>query len=137
VVHWEAKFPAIAISVAAVRGEIAAIARRCGLDAERVAGVKLAVSEAATNVVMHAYRNRRPPPEGSIAATVVAEHGELVVVIADDGLGMAPRPDSPGLGLGLPIIASIAERVQVVSRAQGTAIYMVFPCPASAAAPAS
>jgi serine/threonine-protein kinase RsbW len=134
VAHWQARLPAIPLSVGAIRGEVEAIARRCRMDEERVGDVKLAVSEAATNVVVHAYRDRDPPPGGgTIAATAIAEEGELVVVIADDGLGMSPRPDSPGLGLGLSLIASLAERVQVVGRPRGLAIYMVFGCPASAA----
>jgi serine/threonine-protein kinase RsbW len=133
VVHWEARFPAIPLSVGAIRGEIEAIARRCRLDEKRVGDIKLAVSEAATNVVVHAYRDRDPPPGGgTIAATAIAEHGELVVVVADDGLGMSARADSPGLGLGLPVIASLAERFQVIGRRKGMAIYMVFGCPASA-----
>ena len=38
---------------------------------------------------------------------------ELTVVVRDEGEGIAPRPDSPGLGLGLPLIASLAENVQL------------------------
>ena len=46
-----------------------------------------------------------------VLATLLGE--ELTVVVRDEGEGIAPRPDSPGLGLGLPLIASLAENVQL------------------------
>src|SRR4051812_35021582 len=69
--------------------------------------IALAVSEACANVVMHAYVNAAAP--GSL--TVEASHlnGELVVAVRDEGRGMQPRPDSPGLGLGLSIIGRLAQ----------------------------
>jgi len=46
---------------------------------------------------------------------------------------MAPRVDSPGLGLGLPLITALADEVEVVSSEEGgTEITIVFPCPAGA-----
>jgi serine/threonine-protein kinase RsbW/stage II sporulation protein AB (anti-sigma F factor) len=33
--------------------------------------------------------------------------------VRDWGQGIRPRPDSPGLGLGLSLIAALAERVQL------------------------
>jgi anti-sigma regulatory factor (Ser/Thr protein kinase) len=32
---------------------------------------------------------------------------------------MTPRPDSPGLGLGLPLLAALTERFEVQSRPGG------------------
>jgi anti-sigma regulatory factor (Ser/Thr protein kinase) len=37
----------------------------------------------------------------------------LTVVIRDSGRGIVPRPDSPGLGLGLPLIATLAESLEL------------------------
>lgn len=51
----------------------------------------------------------------------------LQVVIADEGRGMASRPDSPGLGLGLPLMASLTTALEVrPSPAGGTEIWMTF-----------
>jgi anti-sigma regulatory factor (Ser/Thr protein kinase) len=130
-VHWEATYPPLERSVGVIRGEMEAIARQCGLQEAGICDVKLAVSEAATNAVVHAFRDREPPPRGTITVTAITAMGELFIVIADDGIGMAPRADSPGLGLGLPLIATLAARAEIVTRHRGTAIYMVFPCPAS------
>jgi anti-sigma regulatory factor (Ser/Thr protein kinase) len=132
VVHWEATYPPQEDSVGVIRGEMEAIARRCGLEETGVGDVKLAVSEAATNAVMHAYRDR-PAPDGTITVTAITAMGELFIIVADDGMGMAPRADSPGLGLGLSLIATLSDRTEIITRARGTAIYMVFACPLSAA----
>jgi serine/threonine-protein kinase RsbW len=128
VAHWRARLPATDAAAHVLRGEMAAIARRCGLSSERINDVKLAVSEAVTNVVQHAYRDE---DAGDVTGTAHTEHGTLRIVIADSGLGMAPRPDSPGLGLGLPLIAQVADTVEVISNGDGTEIRMTFPCPAA------
>ena len=52
-------------------------------------------------------------------------------MVCDNGLGMSPRTDSPGLGLGLPVIAEVADRVEVVDGAPGTQLRMTFDCPRS------
>ena len=106
-----------------MRREIAAFASRCGMDPEGVEAVRLAVSEAATNAVVHAYREA----QGSLAVRATVRDGELLVVVCDTGVGLVPRPDSPGLGLGMPLIASVTSRFQVVSDDAGTEVHMAFP----------
>lgn len=104
-----------------------AIARECGLDAQHVSDVALAVSEAATNAVVHSQAQL-------ITVTAERSEGRLTIVIADDGVGMTPRPDSPGMGLGLPIIATVTERFEIVSSEGRTEVHMTFGCPADLAA---
>jgi serine/threonine-protein kinase RsbW len=91
--------------------------------------LRLAASEALTNCVLHAFLDREP---GTITASlrVGAASGELELVVADDGSGMAPRTDSPGLGLGLGLISRITERVSVgvPLSGKGTELRMTFPC---------
>jgi hypothetical protein len=50
-------------------------------------------------------------------------------VIGDSGSGMVERRDSPGLGVGLSVIATVAERLRIVSSPCGTRIHMTFRCP--------
>jgi anti-sigma regulatory factor (Ser/Thr protein kinase) len=89
--------------------------------------VVLAVSEAVTNVVVHAYRDcDADAPPGHVHVTVTVEPDELLVAVSDDGVGLTPRADSPGLGLGLPIIAALADRFEVQERAGGTRVLMGF-----------
>ncbi|MCW2967514.1 MAG: putative anti-sigma regulatory factor, serine/threonine protein kinase [Solirubrobacteraceae bacterium] len=128
--RFEGSFPAVGPGVGAIRRRMAALARECGLDERAIGDVALAVSEAATNVVVHAYAEA----PGSIHVTADHAGGELTIVIADDGPGLVPRTDSPGLGLGLPIIASVVRRLEVVTEGGGTQVHMVFDCPSDRAA---
>jgi serine/threonine-protein kinase RsbW len=53
---------------------------------------------------------------------------ELVVTVTDTGSGLTPRTDSPGLGLGLAVIAQITSDLRVEEpRGGGTRMRMVFP----------
>lgn len=86
--------------------------------------IGLAVTEAATNVVLHAYREG---PPGEVRVVICAEASRLVIVVRDWGMGMRPRTDSPGLGLGLPVIASLASEFRVeAADGQGTLLRMHF-----------
>jgi serine/threonine-protein kinase RsbW len=91
-------------------------ARRAVLDALRGIAVDrdaigVVVSEAVTNAVIHAYRDREQPGEVHVTARLDEEGVE--VGIADDGIGLRPRPDSPGVGLGIPLIADLADSVEI------------------------
>ena len=41
--------------------------------------------------------------------------------MADDGIGLRPRADSPGVGLGMPLIADLADRVEITGTRPGYA----------------
>jgi hypothetical protein len=45
--------------------------------------------------------------------------GELWILISDDGCGLQPRADRPGLGLGLGLISQLSDDCAIVSRASG------------------
>jgi two-component sensor histidine kinase len=52
----------------------------------------------------------------------------LWLLIADDGAGLHPREDSPGLGMGLALIAHSSQELSVVNRSSGgTEVRMRFP----------
>jgi anti-sigma regulatory factor (Ser/Thr protein kinase) len=116
---------ATAEQIAVLRGEVTRYAQAVGVEEGRLADVRLAVSEAATNAVLHAYRDRDP---GQIRVQAfVTDDGQLCVVVEDDGFGPLPRADSPGLGLGLPTIASVADAVELsAGSAAGARLSMRF-----------
>jgi stage II sporulation protein AB (anti-sigma F factor) len=122
----EETFPGTPPGVGQLRRAVGRLAVRCGMTARDVNAVQLAASEAATNAVIHAYRDQ--PGELRLEAHV--EKDELLLVIADRGHGVRPRSDSPGMGFGLPIMAQVAKRFEIVSGNRGTEIHLAFACPA-------
>jgi anti-sigma regulatory factor (Ser/Thr protein kinase) len=104
-------------SVAAARAAVVEFAARSGASPATLEAVALAVSEAATNVVVHAYRDAAEP--GVIEVAAAKAGGELWVIVADGGSGLRPRRDSKGLGLGLGLIAQVSDGVDLVHRTAG------------------
>jgi anti-sigma regulatory factor (Ser/Thr protein kinase) len=126
----ELSLPARAENVAVVRHVLGGIGDALDLDHEVLADIKLAVSEACANVVVHAYA---PPGPGFMDLEVTALDEHLAVIVRDHGRGMTPRADSPGLGVGLPLIASLAETLELTNGTDGgTEVRMSFATSASA-----
>jgi anti-sigma regulatory factor (Ser/Thr protein kinase) len=115
-------------SVSEARVAVAALARSLGGP---VQAVSLATSEAVGNCVLHAFRGRE---DGRIQVRAWVEGSALVVRVADDGVGMIPHLDSPGLGLGGSLISQAAREATFESSEEGTTVSMRFDL---AAAPAS
>jgi anti-sigma regulatory factor (Ser/Thr protein kinase) len=117
-------FPAVPEQIAEARHAVTAYAREFG--ARDPHAVALAVSEAVTNVVLHAYLDVPEPGEVEVTAHRHPDDG-LEVHVCDTGRGMKPRADSPGVGVGLPLLATLAERFEVEARdGGGTRICMIF-----------
>ena len=113
--------PAEAESVSEARHAIASFAADHGASSDDVA---LAVSEAVSNSVIHGFRGRDP---GLVVVSVQPLDDSLAVSVSDDGVGVMPNPDSPGLGLGLALIGSISDKVELSRNGRGTTILMRFP----------
>jgi len=126
----DVRVTAEASGLARMRAAVVGFARECGIDdPSRVA---LAVSEAMTNVVLHAYLNSEV---GDMRIVACDKPDRLVVVVRDYGDGMRPRTDSPGLGMGLPLITQMADELQIeAAQEKGTLLRMHFMKPLAAAA---
>ena len=74
------------------------------------ADIALVVSEGLTNAVVHAFVKQAV---GTRSVTAVAAADVLQVRIIDDGSGMSPREDSPGLGWGLKVIARLTSSFEI------------------------
>jgi serine/threonine-protein kinase RsbW len=105
----ELVLPARPENVAVVRHALGGFGDAFDISDQALADIKLAVTEACTNVVVHAY----PDGEGPLGISAWMQDERLTVVVHDEGRGMLPRPDSPGLGLGLPLIATLAESLEL------------------------
>jgi anti-sigma regulatory factor (Ser/Thr protein kinase) len=120
----ELRLDATPAAVGEARRSVAAFAARHALA--HPDDVALAVTEAVTNAVVHAYRAEGG--SGRIRVVACARDTGLVVVVRDYGSGMLPNPDSPGAGLGLPVIGALAEEVNIErSEEGGNRIRMRFP----------
>jgi serine/threonine-protein kinase RsbW len=115
--------PARPENVGLVRHALGGVASALRLDSARIAAIRLAVTEACTNVVRHAYGGDAGPLEVDVRAGADA----LEVDIRDRGQGIAPRPASDSLGLGLPLIAALADRLRIAREGDGAnVISMAF-----------
>jgi serine/threonine-protein kinase RsbW len=101
--------PARAENVVVVRHVVGALAESLRFPPKLVEDIRLAVTEACTNVVRHAYIGTEGPLDVSIAP-----HADgLTVVVSDHGRGLQPNPASDGPGLGLPLIAALAHALDI------------------------
>lgn len=124
-------YHAVPEAVPEIRAQVVDFAADAGARPAVVDAVRLAVSEAVTNVVVHAY----PEEPGDIHVTAAVAGDELWILIADDGCGHQSPPRTPGPGWGLALITKCAEHCLITERAGGgTEIRMRFPVRAPLAA---
>ena len=125
-VSFHETYPAVAQSVSAIRAALTQFLDAHRVGRETIESVKLAASEAATNVVIHAYRDRDTSGEIEVASWIGNEH--VHIVIADHGSGLSARLDSPGLGLGLglAIVARVTDGLDLLRQENGFEIRMRF-----------
>jgi serine/threonine-protein kinase RsbW len=98
-------------------------------DDPLVGDVAVAVSEACTNAVVHAFRDHAPDRGDAAFCVAMERDGDTArVTVSDNGAGMEPRTDSPGLGLGLAMIASLTDGVEIrpATHGSGTIVAMRF-----------
>lgn len=118
--------PARPENVAVIRHVLGAFAEALLLPADLVEDMRLAVTEACTNVVRHAYHDADPGP----IDVVIRPNGErLDLIVSDQGQGLGPSPDVSGPGLGLPLIAALADSVDLQELpVRGSRVVMSFRC---------
>jgi anti-sigma regulatory factor (Ser/Thr protein kinase) len=92
--------------------------RHQGANDSQTLEITLAVSEACTNAIEHAYSPA--PAEFTLRAT--AQEGRLTFVVADAGSWREPRGQDRGRGL--TIIRAAMDEVEVNSSESGTEIIM-------------
>jgi serine/threonine-protein kinase RsbW len=102
--------PARPENVAVVRHVLGGFAEALHLPADVIEDIRLAVTEACTNIVRHAYDPEDPGP----IEIVIRPDGDLLdVIVSDRGRGIGPSPDTDGPGLGLPLIAALVHSLEI------------------------
>ena len=108
-------------SVTQARHAAIEVADAAGVDSDAVG---LAVSEAVGNAVLHAFE---AGGRGKVVLSADVAADVMTVSVADDGRGMRPDATSPGLGIGLSLIGSVASAFRVEAIASGgTRVTMRF-----------
>lgn len=117
--------PALPANVALVRQALAGLTDELGVEPARAADMKIALTEACTNVVVHAYGD----DPGPLEVTMLVEHGRLVLSVRDRGTGLHPLPgrdEGAPLGFGLALIASLSDELGLVGGRHGTEVRIAF-----------
>jgi anti-sigma regulatory factor (Ser/Thr protein kinase) len=113
---YERALPAVPLAVGRMRHELDAALVRLDVPHVRRHDVALVLTEAAANVVVHAYAGTTP----GLLYTLVALSGRsLLIDVFDVGRGMVPNVDSPGLGVGLALMAQLTDGLDIVPNGGG------------------
>ncbi len=110
--------------VALVRAMLVGVGELLEFGAELLADLKIAVSEACNNVVMHAYSDA----PGPLNVTLTVEHDAVEVSVVDTGRGLGEPPHRRDRsGLGMAVIESLTSRSSFSSdTVGGTEVSMSF-----------
>jgi serine/threonine-protein kinase RsbW len=114
--------PARAEFVALCRLALTGLARTRALRPEVVADLKLALTEACSNSVRHAYKDGR---EGIVEIRYELGPDRIQVEVADDGYGFDPtlveRPpeEVDEGGLGIAIIRAVTDELEIAPGRDG------------------
>jgi len=124
--------PAQPRNIAVVRRALEAIAEELALPRRLIEDMRLAVTEACTNVVRHAYDDAERDNASAMRVDLLPSADGMEVIVEDRGRGLGPSPDASGPGLGLPLIAALTAALEVShgADARGSRIAMSF-APAS------
>ncbi len=132
----ELRLPARQENVGVVRVAVAAFASGLPFTLPELEELRVAVSEAAGNVVLHAYGYPEEAAGGEIAVRARIAGGALTVEVADTGRGIADvaaarRPefttssDPEHLGLGFTFMEQFTDALEVESApGRGTRVRM-------------
>lgn len=103
--------PARAENVIVVRQAVSGLGEALELNERRVEDLKVVITEACNNVVMHAYDGE----PGPLVVSAISSSEEVEVTIADHGRGFQPQAATgeSSLGLGLPLIASLSDSFEI------------------------
>lgn len=100
-------YRALPAAVPAIRAALSDFLDGLGVSPSQSADIQLAVTEASSNVVRHAY----PHTYGDISCDAHAADGTLTVNVYDWGFPFTSQSPDPGLGVGTPLMNTLADHV--------------------------
>ena len=115
--------PARSENLKTVRHAVSEFAASLGVAEETLVDLRLAVNEACSNVVRHAYVGG----EGEMEVEARPIGGCLLVTVQDQGHGFSGTSSDPGAGLGLQVATAVSGSFAIQQNAPGTEVRLVFP----------
>jgi len=117
---YQLKIPSQSDNLSIIRDVVAKVASRVGFDTDEASKIELAVDEACTNVIKHAYANNS---NQMIEVSIKIDQKKLIIIVADKGKGFNPDEIKlPDLnksikegrkgGLGLCLIKTLMDKVE-------------------------
>jgi serine/threonine-protein kinase RsbW len=122
--EFKLSLPAKSENLGRVRRAVTDFAAALGLDNETISDLRLAVNEACSNVVRHAYNGQEQGPM-RVEARPVGD--SLVVLVNDNGRGLSRVSSDPGAGLGLRVASAVSDSFEVHQKTAGTEVRLAFP----------
>ncbi|MCE7002911.1 ATP-binding protein [Kibdelosporangium philippinense] len=123
--HVYLRFSADPSKLGSARQEINRWASKLDLDVALTQDIVLALDEATTNAIEHAYLNRAGPV-ALFAGCDRSRHCAWAVV-SDSGTWRTPRTEPSTRGRGLLLMAALADEFDVTSTASGTTVVLGWP----------
>ncbi len=118
--EYQLKIPSQSDNLSIIRDVVSKVARRIGFNTDEASKIELAVDEACTNVIKHAYANNS---NQMIEVSIKVDRKKLIIIVADKGKGFNPDEIKlPDLnesikegrkgGLGLCLIKTLMDKVE-------------------------
>ena len=108
--EFKLSLPARSENLGRVRRAVSDFAASLGLDQQAIGDLRLAVNEACSNVVRHAYDQ---DDAGAMKVEARPIGGYLVVIVRDNGRGLSRASSDPGTGLGLRVASAVSNSFEV------------------------
>lgn len=125
--EYKLKIPSQTKNLELIRNFVGEVARKVGFEGNEIDKIELAVDEACTNVIQHAYKRQ----EGKdIDVAVKLDYQKLTIVVTDKGDTFTPdQVEIPDLekylaelrvgGLGIYLMKSLMDEVEYESGPEG------------------
>ena len=128
----EVKFKAIPENQAFARNVVASFILPLNPSINELEDIKTAVSEAVTNVIVHAY----PDKPGFVSMKVTTINNKVEISIIDNGVGIqdieraltpfyTTKPDQERSGMGFTVMESFMDKLEVTNGKSGLCVNMV------------
>ena len=128
----EIKFKAIPENEAFARNVVASFILPLNPSISELEDIKTAVNEAITNVIVHAY----PDKKGYVTMKITTSDNNVEINVIDNGIGIqdieraltpfyTSKPNEERSGMGFTVMESFMDKLEVKNNKDGVTVCMV------------